>query len=161
MRSLILGAVASSLIAVSAMAAADGPPTTQASVDFLAANAKKPGVVVVPGIQYRVLKHGKGAMPSRHDCATVDYKGMFTNGRVFDASKPGSPVTFPVGGVIAGWTEALQMMHEGDMWELTIPAGLAYGKSGTPDGTIPGGQTLVFDVTLLKVSPSQDGQCAQ
>ncbi|MBV8976085.1 MAG: FKBP-type peptidyl-prolyl cis-trans isomerase [Alphaproteobacteria bacterium] len=136
-------------------------PTEQASKSFLSANAKKKGVVVVPGIQYRVLKAGKGAQPGRRDCATVNYKGSFIDGKIFDQSKPGQPITFGVGQVIAGWTEALQMMHEGDKWELVIPPGLAYGRSGTPDGTIPPNETLVFEVELLKVAPSQMGQCPQ
>ncbi len=75
----------------------------------------------VPGIQYRVIKSGKGAQPGHRDCATVNYKGTFIDGKIFDQSKPKEPVTFPVGGVIAGWTEALQMMHVGDEWELVIP----------------------------------------
>ena len=136
-------------------------PSAQANKAYLASNAKKKGVAVVPGIQYRVLKAGKGAQPGRHDCATVNYKGWFIDGKVFDQSKPGQPITFPVGGVIAGWTEALQMMHVGDKWQVVIPSGLAYGKSGAGDGAIPPNQTLVFNVELLKVSPSQMGQCPQ
>src|SRR3569832_606588 len=128
-------------------------------IDYLTTNAKKPGVVVVPGIQYKVIKTGKGAQPTGRDCATVNYKGTFIDGKVFDQSKPKEPITFPVHGVIAGWTEALQMMHVGDEWELVIPSGLAYGKAGTPGGPIPGGATLIFDVELLKVSPSEMGQC--
>jgi len=159
MRGVALLMLASSL-AASLPASAAAPPA-QANKAYLASNAKKKGVVVVPGIQYRVLKASKGAQPGRHDCATVNYKGSFIDGKVFDQSKPGQPITFPVGGVIAGWTEALQMMHEGEKWELVIPSGLAYGKTGTPDGTIPPDQTLVFEVELLKVSPSQMGQCPQ
>jgi FKBP-type peptidyl-prolyl cis-trans isomerase len=140
---------------------APAAPTAKANADYLAANAKKKGVVQVPAFQYRVLASGKGAQPGPHDCATVNYKGSFIDGKVFDQSKPGAPITFPVRGVIPGWTLALQMMHAGDKWELTIPSTLAYGKSGTPDGTIPPGQTLVFDVELLKVAPSEMGQCPQ
>ncbi|HEX4860887.1 MAG TPA: FKBP-type peptidyl-prolyl cis-trans isomerase [Rhizomicrobium sp.] len=151
-----LGA-AMSLTALSAAAA----PNAQANAAYLAANAKKKGVVQVTAFQYRVIASGKGAQPGRRDCATVNYKGSFIDGKVFDQSKPGQPVTFPVGGVIPGWTLALQMMHAGDKWELTIPSALAYGKGGTPDGTIPPDQTLVFEVELLKVAPSEMGQCPQ
>jgi FKBP-type peptidyl-prolyl cis-trans isomerase FklB len=148
------------VLAATLLSAADGTALAgDPQVDFLTANAKKPGVVVVPGIQYKVIKSGKGAQPAPRDCATVNYKGTFIDGKVFDQSKPKEPITFPVRGVIAGWTEALQMMHQGDEWQLFIPAGLAYGKTGTPGGPIPGGATLIFDVELLKVSPSEMGQC--
>jgi FKBP-type peptidyl-prolyl cis-trans isomerase len=155
MRSTIIAALTAAFVGTVAGTALAGDP----QVDFLTTNAKKAGVVVVPGIQYRVIKSGKGAQPTPRDCATVNYKGSFIDGKVFDQSKPKQPITFPVRGVIAGWTEALQLMHEGDEWELVIPAGLGYGKTGTPGGPIPGGATLVFDVELLKVSPSEMGQC--
>ncbi|HVU20033.1 MAG TPA: FKBP-type peptidyl-prolyl cis-trans isomerase [Rhizomicrobium sp.] len=152
MRLLSLAALAAALMVTAAVA--------NPQVDYLTANAKKPGVKVVDGgLQYKVIKSGKGKRPGSSDCATVNYKGSFIDGRVFDASKPGQPITFPVQGVIKGWTMALQMMHEGDEWELTIPSSLGYGDRGTPGGPIPGGATLVFDVTLLKVSPSQMAQC--
>ena len=158
MRILTAALIASALTipAFSTLAA----PTPAASKAYFTANAKKKGVVQVPAFQYRVIKTGKGAQPSAHDCATVNYKGTFVDGKVFDQSKAG-PVTFPVNRVIPGWTIALQMMHAGDEWELTIPSNLAYGKSGTPDGTIPPDQTLIFDVELLSVAPSQQGQCPQ
>jgi FKBP-type peptidyl-prolyl cis-trans isomerase len=155
MRLTSLGVLTATLLSAACGAAFAGDP----QVDFLTSNAKKPGVVVVPGIQYKVIKSGKGAQPTPRDCATVNYKGTFIDGKVFDQSKPKEPITFPVRGVIAGWTEALQLMHEGDEWQLVIPAGLAYGKTGTPGGPIPGGATLIFDVELLKVSPSEMGQC--
>jgi FKBP-type peptidyl-prolyl cis-trans isomerase len=155
MRLTTLAVLSATLLSAAGSAALAGDP----QVDFLTTNAKKPGVVSVPGIQYRVIKSGKGAQPGHRDCATVNYKGTFIDGKIFDQSKPKEPVTFPVGGVIAGWTEALQMMHVGDEWELVIPAGLAYGKAGTPGGPIPGGATLIFDVELLKVSPAEMGQC--
>ena len=153
MRLTTLAVLSATLLSAAAGAALAGDP----QVDYLTTNAKKPGVVVVPGIQYKVIKTGKGAQPTGRDCATVNYKGTFIDGKVFDQSKPKEPVTFPVHGVIAGWTEALQMMHVGDEWELVIPSGLAYGKSGV--GPIPAGATLIFDVELLKVSPSEMGQC--
>jgi FKBP-type peptidyl-prolyl cis-trans isomerase len=116
-----------------------------ANSDFLFTNAKKPGVkTVAGGLQYKAVKSGTGTKPHSSDCVTVNYKGSFPDGRVFDASKPGQPITFPVQGVIKGWTMALQMMHAGDEWMLFIPSTLAYGDRGTPDGTIPGGAALVF-----------------
>jgi FKBP-type peptidyl-prolyl cis-trans isomerase len=144
---------------ISAGLAADPSLSPQANSAFLDANVRKPGVNALPGIQYRVMKTGKGAQPDGRDCATVNYKGSLINGKVFDATKPGEHATFPVGRLIAGWTEALQLMHEGDEWELVIPSGLAYGKRGAGNGVIPPDQTLIFDVELLKVSKPVDGQC--
>lgn len=156
MRILTVAAFVSALtiIAGSTTALAD------ANTDFLTANAKKPGVkLAAGGLQYKVIKSGKGARPRLSDCVSVYYKGSFVDGRVFDQSQPGQPISFPVGRVIAGWTEALRMMRAGDEWELFIPSTLGYGATGTPGGPIPGGATLIFDVTLLTVSPSQMGQC--
>jgi FKBP-type peptidyl-prolyl cis-trans isomerase len=153
---LALGA-AMTVTALPALAA----PTAKAGTDYLAQNAKKKGVVQVTAFQYRVLASGKGAQPGPLDCATVNYKGKLIDGTVFDQSKPGAPVTFPVRGVIPGWTLALQMMHAGDKWEVTIPSLLAYGKKGTPGGPIPPDQTLVFEIELLKVAPAEMGQCPQ
>jgi FKBP-type peptidyl-prolyl cis-trans isomerase len=148
-------------LAMSAGQAAPPDPSlsAQANSAFLDANVRKPGVNALPGIQYRIIKTGKGAQPDGRDCATVNYKGSLINGKVFDATKPGEHATFPVGRLIAGWTEALQLMHEGDEWELVIPSGLAYGKRGAGNGVIPPDQTLVFDVELLKVSKPAGGQC--
>jgi len=153
---------AAALVLAAAMTsalAADDALSPQANAAYLAANAKKPGVTSAQGIQYRVIKTGNGKQPDRHECATVYYKGNLINGQVFDQTQPGSPATFPVSGVIKGWTIALQMMHSGDEWELTIPANLAYGHRGA-GGVIPPDQTLVFDVTLLKVSEPVEGQCS-
>jgi len=131
-----------------------------ANSDYLANNAKKPGVVTAAGgLQYRVIKSGQGRKPRHSDCVSVYYKGTFIDGRVFDQSSPGQPISFPVGGVIKGWTEALQMMHVGDKWELTVPSALAYGERGTPDGTIPPNTPLVFEVELLNVSQPVAGRC--
>ena len=156
MRIMSLAALVSALTIAATAVSAD------ANSDFLSANAKKPGVkTVAGGLQYKVVKSGAGAKPNSSDCVTVNYKGTFPDGRVFDQSKPDHPITFPVQGVIKGWTMALQMMHVGDEWMLFIPSTLAYGDRGTPDGTIPGGAALVFDVTLLKTAPSQMGQCPE
>ncbi|HWA02846.1 MAG TPA: FKBP-type peptidyl-prolyl cis-trans isomerase [Rhizomicrobium sp.] len=153
MRTTSIAALITALLASSAALA-------DSNSDFLSANAKKPGVkVVAGGLQYKVIKTGHGAKPGSTDCATVNYKGSFPDGRVFDESKPGEPITFPVQRVIKGWTMALQMMHEGDQWQLVIPSTLGYGDMGTPGGPIPPGATLVFDVELLKVSKSKMGRC--
>jgi FKBP-type peptidyl-prolyl cis-trans isomerase FklB len=119
---------------------------------YLERNAKKEGVKVTEsGLQYEVLVEGKGAAPSAADQVTVNYRGTLIDGTEFDSSyKRGQPATFPVGGVIAGWTEALQLMQEGTKLKLTIPPELAYGDRGAPPVIGPG-STLVFEVELLKV----------
>ena len=119
---------------------------------FLAANKSKPGVTALPdGLQYKVVKEGTGPKPTANDTVTVNYKGTLINGKEFDSSyKRGQPATFPVGGVIKGWTEALQLMPVGSKWELYIPPDLAYGDRGAgPD--IGAGETLVFEVELLSI----------
>jgi FKBP-type peptidyl-prolyl cis-trans isomerase FklB len=121
--------------------------------EFLAANKKKEGVKVTPsGLQYKVLKSGKGKTPKASDTVLTNYKGMFVDGTVFDSSdKHGDqPASFPVKGVIAGWTEALQMMKVGDKWQLVVPSNLAYGQRGMP-GAIPPNTTLVFEMELVGI----------
>lgn len=119
---------------------------------YLAANKKKEGVKTLPsGLQYKVLKSGKGESPKKTDTVSAHYKGTFINGEVFDSSyKHGKPASFPVSRVIPGWTEALQLMKVGDKWQLFIPANLAYGPEGQP-GAIPPNATLLFEVELLGV----------
>ena len=120
--------------------------------EFLAANAKKAGVVTLPsGLQYRVIKEGNDVMPGKTDRVRCHYEGKFTNGQVFDSSyKRGEPAVFGVNQVIAGWTEALQLMGEGAEWELFIPYNLAYGEAGA-HGAIPPYAALIFKVQLIKV----------
>lgn len=119
---------------------------------FLAANAKKDGVVVLEsGLQYKVLKEGNGKKPGRASKVRCHYEGTFTDGQIFDSSiKRGEPAVFGVNQVIAGWTEALQLMAEGSEWELYIPYQLAYGETGA-HGSIPPCAALVFKVELLEV----------
>ena len=119
---------------------------------YLAENAAKDGVTTRPsGLQYRVLQRGQGARPQPHDEVTVHSRGRAIEGAEFDSSyQRGQPATFPVRGVIAGWVEALQLMREGDRWELAIPPELAYGAAGAPPVIGPH-QTLLFEVELLKV----------
>src|ERR1700739_3421009 len=120
---------------------------------FLAANKAKPGVTTLPdGLQYQVLKEGTGPKPTASDTVTVNYKGTLVNGTEFDSSyKRGQPASFPVGGVIKGWTEALQLMPVGSKWELYIPADLAYGDNPPPGAPITPGATLVFEGELLSI----------
>lgn len=119
---------------------------------FLAANAKKDGVVITAsGLQYKVLKSGSGPSPTLESTVTTNYRGTLIDGREFDSSyKRGQPATFPVKGVIKGWTEALQLMKVGDKWELYIPSDLAYGASQRSELIQPN-STLVFELELLGI----------
>ena len=119
---------------------------------FLAENAKKEGVKILPsGLQYREITPGKGKSPKTSDNVTTHYKGTLIDGTEFDSSyKRGEPVTFPVSGVIAGWTEALQLMKEGAKWQLFVPSNLAYGERGAGQVIGPNA-TLIFEVELISV----------
>lgn len=119
---------------------------------FLAENAKKAGVVTTEsGLQYKVIKEGEGAKPSADDTVEVHYTGTLIDGTKFDSSHDrNSTVTFPVGGVIPGWTEALQLMTVGSKYQLFIPSDLAYGPGGT-GGPIGPNATLIFDVELVSI----------
>ena len=119
---------------------------------FLAENAKKEGVVSLPsGLQYKVLSEGSGESPKENDNVTVHYRGTLVDGTEFDSSyKRGEPATFPLNGVIAGWTEGLQLMNTGAKYEFFIPSNLAYGERGSR-GAIPPNATLTFEVELLDV----------
>lgn len=119
---------------------------------FLKQNATKSGVVVTKsGLQYEVLKEGKGPKPGSEATVRVHYHGTLVDGTVFDSSvQRGEPIEFPVNGVIAGWTEALQLMPVGSKWKLYIPQDLAYGARGA-GGVIGPYATLVFEVDLLRV----------
>ena len=120
---------------------------------FLAANKTKEGVIVTAsGLQYKVLTSGQGKSPGPSDKVTVHYTGKLIDGTIFDSSvASGKPATFGVNQVIAGWTEALQLMHEGDKWMLYIPYDIAYGDRGA-GGQIPPFATLIFEVELIKVN---------
>lgn len=109
-------------------------------------------IITMPsGLKYQILRKGTGKTPKATDKVTVNYRGAFVDGREFDSSyKRGKPATFPVNGVIKGWTQALQMMKEGSKWHLIIPPDLAYGPMGSPP-VIPPNSTLYFDIELLKV----------
>lgn len=118
---------------------------------FLVENKNREGVVTLPsGLQYKILKAGTGKMPTATSKVTVHYRGTFIDGSEFDSSyKRGQPASFPVNGVISGWTEALQMMKVGAKWQLFIPSDLAYGERGRPG--IPPNSVLIFEVELLEI----------
>jgi FKBP-type peptidyl-prolyl cis-trans isomerase len=124
--------------------------------DFLAANKTKPGVVTLPsGLQYKVLKEGTGPKPSATDKVKCNYRGTLINGSEFDSSdKHGGPLTFPVNGVIKGWTEALQLMPVGSKWQLFVPSDLAYGARGAGSDIGPD-ETLIFEVELVSIEPKE------
>ena len=134
----------------------------KASEANLAANAEQEGIVVTEsGLQYKVITAGDGAMPTATDSVTVHYEGRLFDGTVFDSSiARGEPVTFPVGGVIPGWTEALQLMPVGSKWQLFIPSNLAYGESGA-GGQIEPNMALVFDVALLAIAEDEQAAAAE
>lgn len=142
--SLFLGAIPAS--------AADASLSAQANDSFLSAYANKPGVVKRPsGLMYRIIQNGFGKTPKATDNVTVYYRGSLINGTVFDSTEPGLPATFQANRLIPGWTEALQLMREGDHWEIVLPPNLAYGSRGAGN-VIPPNQTLVFDLQLVKVT---------
>jgi FKBP-type peptidyl-prolyl cis-trans isomerase FklB len=119
---------------------------------FLAENKKKEGVKTLPsGLQYKVIKAGTGKKPKINDTVTTHYRGTLIDGTEFDSSyRRGQPVSFPVSGVIPGWTEALQLMEEGAKWQLFIPPILAYGERGM-GGVIGPDATLIFEIELISI----------
>jgi len=131
----------------------EGEANKKTGEAFLAANKSKEGVVTLPsGLQYKILKAGTGPKPTANDSVVCNYKGTLIDGKEFDSSyKRGQPATFPVTGVIKGWTEALQLMPVGSKWELFIPPDLAYGERGA-GGDIGPDSTLIFEVELLSIA---------
>ncbi len=121
---------------------------------FLAENKTKPGVVTLPsGLQYKILTEGTGPKPVLADVVSCNYRGTLIDGKEFDSSaKRGQPGVFPVGRVIKGWTEALQLMPVGSKWQLFIPGDLAYGDAGHPPDIGPG-ETLIFEIELVSIQP--------
>jgi FKBP-type peptidyl-prolyl cis-trans isomerase FklB len=137
----------------------EGAANKKQGEDFLAANKSKEGVVTLPsGLQYKILKEGTGPKPSASDSVVCNYRGTLIDGKEFDSSyKRGQPATFPVSGVIKGWTEALQLMPVGSKWQLFIPSGLAYGERGAGSDIGPDA-TLIFEVELLSIeAKNQNG----
>lgn len=126
---------------------------------FFAENKKREGVKTLPsGLQYRVIKEGTGKTPKETDTVVTNYRGKLIDGTEFDSSyKRGQPATFPVKGVIKGWTEALQLMKEGSTWELFVPSDLAYGDRGA--GSVIGpNATLIFEVELISIKDATDNK---
>lgn len=132
-------------------AKADGEKAQLEGEAYLAANKAKPGVVSLEsGLQYQILTDGSGNKPTLEDTVVCNYRGTLVDGTEFDSSYGRSePASFPVKGVIKGWTEALQLMPVGSKWRIVIPAALAYGARGT--GPIPPNSTLVFELELLGI----------
>ena len=122
---------------------------------FLAANKTKEGVVTLPsGLQYKIIKAGNGPKPTAEDTVLCHYRGTLVDNTEFDSSyKRGEPLKIPVGGVIKGWTEAIQLMPAGSKWQLFIPSDLAYGERGAPGSPIGPNSTLVFEVELISIEP--------
>ena len=131
---------------------ADGDKTLKEGEAFLAANKAKPGVTALPsGLQYKVLKSGTGKTPTLKNSVVAHYKGTLIDGTEFDSSiKRGEPAEFPVSGVIAGWTEVLQLMKVGDKWQVFIPSKLAYGPRRQGPIILPN-SALVFEIELIDV----------
>ncbi len=129
-----------------------GDKNIAAGKAFLEENGKKPGVITTAsGLQYKVLVSGDGKQPKDTDTVTTHYQGTLIDGREFDSSiKRDKPASFPVKGVIKGWTEALQLMHVGDKWQLFIPSELAYGATKRSE-LIEANSTLVFEIELLGI----------
>ncbi|TLX55887.1 FKBP-type peptidyl-prolyl cis-trans isomerase [Stutzerimonas nosocomialis] len=137
--------------------AAMNKEAAEAGRKFLEENGKRDGVITTEsGLQYEVVEKAEGPQPTADDVVTVHYEGRLTDGTVFDSSiKRGSPIDLPVGGVIPGWVEGLQLMHVGEKYKLYIPSELAYGEQ-SPSPMIPANSVLVFDLELLGIQ-GQDG----
>jgi len=132
-----------------------GVENKKAGEAFLAANKTKQGVVTLPsGLQYKIIKEGTGPKPTAEDTVLCHYRGTLADGTEFDSSyKRGEPLKIPVGGVIKGWTEAIQLMPVGSKWQLFIPSDLGYGDRGAPGSPIGPNSTLVFEVELISIEP--------
>ena len=152
LRQLVLPAVA--CVALGACQSAQPPGPDGAT--FMASNARAPGVVSAHGVEYKILQSGPadGPHPTPDEDVTVEYEGRLLNGKVFDATPPGQPVTFQLGGLIPGWIAALRLMRPGDEWMLWIPPGLGYGGEAT--GPIPANSVLAFRLKLVSVQAHKD-----
>lgn len=139
-----------------AAAAAAGVEAANAGTEFLAKNAGRPGVVrTASGLQYEVLAPATGPKPMAADTVTVNYKGTFIDGTVFDSSVGKPPVSFALSSVIRGWTEGLQLMSKGSKYKFFIPGNLAYGERGEPRAHIVPHQTLIFEVELVDIKATE------
>jgi FKBP-type peptidyl-prolyl cis-trans isomerase FklB len=142
--------------------AAINDENAKAGQKFLEENAKREGVVTTKsGLQYEVLKKAEGQQPKPTDVVTVHYEGKLVDGKVFDSSiERGSPIDLPVGGVIPGWVEGLQLMHVGEKYKLYVPSELAYGAQ-SPSPMIPANSVLVFELELLDIKKQDQEPAAQ
>jgi len=149
-----LAMAATSTFTITSIMAQSSNPTDNLAVGqaFLKENASKPGVHTTPsGLQYKVVTEGHGKNPKATDTVLVHYRGTTIDGTEFDSSyKRNEPISFPLNGVISGWTEGVQLMKEGGKVQLFIPSNLAYGSQGA-GGVIAPDSTLIFDIELLKV----------
>ncbi|HTC83965.1 MAG TPA: FKBP-type peptidyl-prolyl cis-trans isomerase [Rhizomicrobium sp.] len=137
--------------------AADDVLSIENNLKYLDENKAKKGVIVRPsGLQFRIFQNGYGKRPQSTDTVKVYYTGKLINGVIFDGTSPGLPASMKLNQVIPGWIEALQLMREGDHWQLVIPPNLGYGVRGSPDGgqAVPPNQTLIFDIKLLETTPA-------
>ena len=141
-------------------AGADDALSPAANSDFLAANAAKPGTVTRPsGLQYRVLKSGFGKRPAGNDIVQAFYVMKLVDGRIIESTSPTLPAAMAMATIsIRGLAEALALMHEGDRWQVVMPAALAFGVNGAANGAVPANQTLVMDLTLVSTAPPRPGQ---
>src|SRR6201991_2543274 len=131
--------------------AADDALSIDNNQKFLDSNKLKKGVITRPsGLQFRIIQNGYGKRPQSTDTVKVYYTGTLINHVIFDGTSPGLPASLKLNSVIPGWIEALQLMREGDHWQLVIPANLGYGVRGQGDGLIPPNQTLIFDLKLIE-----------
>jgi FKBP-type peptidyl-prolyl cis-trans isomerase len=142
-------------------AAAEAAANKKQGEDYLVANRSKDGVVALPsGLQYKILQEGTGPKPTATDKVVCNYKGTLIDGTEFDSSyKRGQPATFPVTGVIKGWTEALQLMPVGSKWQLFVPSELAYGERQAGPQIGPNA-TLIFEVELVSIEPKEAPKAA-
>lgn len=135
--------------------AADDVLSIDNNQKFLADYAKLKGVIVRPsGLMFRIIQNGFGKRPQPTDTVKVYYTGKLINGVIFDGTSPGLPASMKLANVIPGWIEALQLMREGDHWQLVIPPNLGYGVRGAGDGMIPPNQDLIFDIKLIETTPA-------
>ena len=140
---------------------ADAKANLEKGEAFLKENATKEGVkTTASGLQYKITKEGEGKQPTKDDIVVVEYEGRLIDGTVFDSSKAGGPVTFPVSQVIPGWAEGIQLLKEGSEATFYIPSKLAYRDQVMPGGKIGPNSTLVFDVKLVKIGKPEDFQPA-
>ena len=161
MLSGLLPAWAAGAVATNTAAPNPAPTSDALSIEnnqkFLAEYAKIKGVIVRPsGLMFRIIQNGYGKRPQPTDTVKVYYTGKLINGVIFDGTSPGLPASMKLNQVIPGWIEALQLMREGDHWQLVIPPNLGYGVRGSPDGgqAVPPNQVLVFDLKLLETTPA-------